>query len=145
MTLTAAVVCLALGLVPAEYRAEFHYAGAFVALAEGALPRAEEAVHAGLKVARRASTERNGLFLLAQLAERAGHVEEALRLYASGAAHRFKGQGGDALLAWGDLLAQGRDDAQARRAWALAVARDPESPAAVIARQRLGATARTSI
>lgn len=126
--------------LPNDFRSEFHFAGAFVALAEGNVVRAREEVVAGLKVAQRPSSNRNGLFLLARIAALEGRVDEALRLYAEGAAHRFTGQGGDALLAWGDLLSSKGDPAGATHAWTLATQRDPESPAAEVARQRMASS-----
>ena len=51
--------------------------------------------------------------------------------------HRYRYQGGEGLLLWGDALARlGRLD-EARAAWALVGERDPESESAVTATARL--------
>ncbi len=129
----------AVGVLDPDYRSEAYYASAFVNLAAGDLASAAKDVHQGLKAARRASSERNGLFLLATVARRRGDVEEALSLFQQGAEHRYQGQGGSALLEWGDLCAALARHEDARRAWAWAVERDPQSSAAITARDRLGA------
>jgi len=123
--------------VPRAYRSEFHYTRAAALLAVERYEDARHAVGKGIEVARRASSHRNGLFLRGRIALAAGHSEEALRLFEAGASHRYKGQGGDALLAWGDGLERlGRMD-EAREVWRLVLERDKQSGAAREASSRL--------
>jgi tetratricopeptide (TPR) repeat protein len=51
-------------------------------------------------------------------------------------AREYQQQGGESLLAWGDLLLRQGRHTEARAAWALVVARDPESESARIAQAR---------
>ncbi len=112
------------------YRAEQHFCVATVYLRKGLHDLALEAALEGQRHAVRASSERNALFLLARVHGAQGRTERALDLYAQGAAHPYRGQGGDALFAWGELLAaEGRAE-EAAHAFTLAVARDPESEGA---------------
>lgn len=76
-------------------------------------------------------------FLLGTIAYRAGQLKDADAHFAQGASHHYTCQGGEALLTWGDALsAFGRVD-DARRAYALVLARDPQSDAAKHVRSRL--------
>jgi tetratricopeptide (TPR) repeat protein len=128
---------IAVRRIPADWRAEGCYAGAFVHLLARDLDAAEREVRRGLARAVRASSKRNGTYLLATVAHRRGQTERALALFAEAAEHPYRGQGGAALLEWGDLLAEvGRRD-DAARAWQLVLERDPESAAAEVARGRL--------
>lgn len=114
------------------YRAEQHFgvAAVYLQLQTGLHDLALEAAREGQRHAVRASSERNALFLLARIHQARGRTEAALDLYAQGAAHPYRGQGGDALFAWGELLAaEGRAE-EAAHAFTLAVARDPESEGA---------------
>jgi tetratricopeptide (TPR) repeat protein len=123
--------------LPEDYRAEWSFSTFVVCLAEGALPAAAQALKTARARARRETTRRNLLFLEARLAEREGDDARAAGLYAQGAAHPYRFQGGEALLAWGDCLTRlGRRD-EARAAWELCRARDPESWAAPVAAARL--------
>ncbi|WNG45617.1 tetratricopeptide repeat protein [Archangium minus] len=123
--------------LPRLYRSEAHFALAASLLAVHRYEEARREARTGLKHARRVSSTRNGLFLLGRITVAAGHPEEALRFFEAGAAHRYQGQGGDGLLAWGDCLAElGRHD-EAREAWRLVLTRDKQSGAASRAASRL--------
>lgn len=123
--------------VPHEYRAELWLARARALAAVERQGEAREAAETGLSLAVRAPSERNALFVLADVARAAGALDEAAELYAEGAEHPYQGQGGEALLAWGDVEhTLGREE-RARAAWTAATRRDPESAAAELAKQRL--------
>ncbi len=124
------------------YRSEFFFTRAAALLALHRYDEARRAAVEGLERARRDSSARNGLFLLGRIVLAAGRLEEALRFFEAGASHpTYKGQGGDALLAWGDCLEKlGRHD-EARVAWGLVLERDKQSGAAWEATSRLGSTA----
>jgi tetratricopeptide (TPR) repeat protein len=124
--------------VPWVYRSEVHFTHAAALLALCRYEEAEREAHMGLRLARRVSSKRNGLFLLGRIAMAAGRLEEALRFFQAGATHPYKGQGGDALLAWGDCLQKLGRQEEAREAWQLVLARDPQSGAASEAASRLG-------
>lgn len=123
--------------MPEVYRTEVHYTRALAMLSLGRFEKAERLVRHGLKLAMRRSSERNGLYLLGRVLAAAGSVEEALGCFERGAEHDYKGQGGDGLLFWGDLLHRCGREEEARRAWALAIERDEQSESASIARGRL--------
>jgi len=124
--------------LPRDFRSEYHFAEAFLRLAEDDPPGARRAVLRGDAIAVRASSRRNALFLLGRIAAREGRSEEALTWFEAGARHVFRGQGGDGLLAWGDTLASLGRAERAAGAWRLVIERDPESYAASLARERLG-------
>jgi tetratricopeptide (TPR) repeat protein len=122
--------------LPGVYRAEPHYCRAAALLALGRLDAAESSIREGQSVAKRTSSERNGHFMLARVAARRERWSEAEALCRRGAEHRWRHQGGEGLLLWGDALARlGRDD-EARAAWTLAGERDPESESARLASER---------
>lgn len=123
--------------LPVIYQSELPYTRAMLRLAQGERHSAMAGARAGFAQAKRASSVRNGLFLLARCESAFGHWEQALDLCSQAASHVYKGQGGDGLLFWGDLLAQTDRLTEARVAWGLAVERDPESESAAIARSRL--------
>ena len=125
------------GQLGLPFRSEWHLAEAAVFVAARRWLEADHALKKAKLFAMRASTKRNvhfsrGLLLAAQ--ER--HLE-ALTHFEQGAKAKYVGQGGDALLAWGDCLAALSRNADARRAWALCAERDPQAPAAATARSRL--------
>jgi tetratricopeptide (TPR) repeat protein len=129
--------------LPIDFRSEYHYAEAFVLFAEGDYAGARRATQGGEALAVRASSQRNALFLLGRITLQEGRLEEALEHFEAGARHVFRGQGGDGLLAWADTLASLGRHEQAVEAWKLVTARDPESYAARIARERCCAHTRT--
>jgi tetratricopeptide (TPR) repeat protein len=124
------------------YRCEFFFTRAAALLALHRYGEARRAAEEGLERARRVSSTRNGLFLLGRIALAAERLEEALRFFEAGATHpTYKGQGGDALLAWGDCLEKLGRHEEARVAWGLVLERDAQSGAAWEAQARLGITA----
>jgi tetratricopeptide (TPR) repeat protein len=124
-------------LLSPDYRAEAYFTRAWAALQDGQLEKAQKHLTEGKGWSVRASSARNELFLWARLRAAQGQINEALAMCQSAADHKFRGQGGDGLLFWGDLLRDaGRTD-DARSAWILAIERDPESQGAQTARKRL--------
>lgn len=126
---------------PAYFKAEPHYTKAAIELAAGELDAALEAVALGLQTAVRASSKRNGLFLRARIRAGRGEHEQALADFEIASKADYRWQGGDGLLAWGDLLQRMGRSADAARAWQLTVERDPESESAALATQRLAEAA----
>jgi tetratricopeptide (TPR) repeat protein len=122
--------------LPYRYRAEHYFTHAVVLLALGDLDEAEEAALAGADAAVRTSSERNALFLLARVAAAKADWLRAEALCRTAAEHRYRGQGGDGLLLWGDALARLGRMVEAKQAWSLASQRDPESESAAIAAKR---------
>jgi len=125
---------------PRVYQAEYHFTLARIALAEGDATSAFTSVNAGLRAARRHSSTRNGLFLRARIRVAMNDSLPALADFDLAANMRYRGQGGDGLVAWGDLLRSVGREHDAQRAFALAVERDPESESAGIAAERLKAS-----
>ncbi len=126
--------------LPRVYWSEVAFTHAAALLSLRRYDEAEQQARAGLALARRVASTRNGLFLLGRIALEAGHLDEALRHFEAGAAHPYKGQGGSGLLAWGDCLERLGRSEQARAAWRLVLERDPQSGAARKATSRLEAT-----
>ena len=128
--------------VPRGQHAEVHLVRAAGLLARGRHREAEAAAHAGIDVAARASSRRNGENLLGRIALARGDAARAVERFAEAAAHEYRGQGGPELLAYGDALRDlGRGDAAAR-IWRLVVERDPQSAAAM---EATGVSDRSSI
>ncbi|WP_146209767.1 tetratricopeptide repeat protein [Vitiosangium sp. GDMCC 1.1324] len=126
--------------LPRVYWSEVAFTRAAVLRVLQRYDEAEKSAREGLSLARRAASTRNGLFMLGQIALAAGRLEEAARHFEAGASHPYKGQGGGALLAWGDCLERLGQGARAQEAWRLALERDPQSAAAKKAASRLGRT-----
>lgn len=124
--------------LPYRYRAEHYFTHVAVALALNRLEEAEEAAAAGADAAVRASSERNVLFLLARVAASQRDWARADSLCEAAAEHRYRGQGGDGLLLWGDVLTELGRPGPARRAYELAISRDSQSESATKAAARLG-------
>jgi TolA-binding protein len=124
--------------IPRVYWSEVAFTRAAALLALRRYDEAGEEARAGLKLARRVASTRNGLFMLGHIALGAGQLEEAARHFEAGATHPYKGQGGGALLAWGDCLERLGRGERAREAWRLVLERDPQSAAAREAVSRLG-------
>jgi tetratricopeptide (TPR) repeat protein len=127
---------------PPIFHPEHHFALAAVYLAKGDTRGALAELDLARPLAVRASSVRNEVFLRARCLAAAGDTPGALAEYQRGAAMAYVGQGGDALLAWGDLLARLDRHDEARRVWQLAIERDAESGAAAIAEARLAAQLR---
>jgi tetratricopeptide (TPR) repeat protein len=134
----ATLESLNLQCLPRVYWSEVAFARASVLLALRRFEEAGARAREGLVLARRASSTRNGLFLLGRISLEAGRLEEAMRHFEAGAAHPYQGQGGGGLLAWGDCLERLGQGARAREAWRLVLERDPQSAAAREAASRPG-------
>ncbi|GAC1352846.1 MAG: hypothetical protein NVSMB1_19830 [Polyangiales bacterium] len=119
------------------FAAEFHLSRAFAFLAENRIGEASKEIEDALVHAMRPSSVRNALFMKARIADLGGDWELADRYCAEAAAHPHRWQGGDGLLFWGDLLLRRGKREGARRAWSLAIERDPQSSSASVARSRL--------
>lgn len=125
--------------LPRVYWSEVAFSRAAVLLVLQRYDEAEKEAREGLALARRVASTRNGLFMLGRIALARGRLEEASRHFEAGAAHPYKGQGGGALLAWGECLEKLGQEARAREVWRLVLERDPQSAAAREAASRLGA------
>lgn len=120
-----------------RYEAEVLYTRSLVARLRGDLETAVAMSRSGLERARRASSERNGLVMIAAAEEARGNREEALRLLESAARHRYRGQSAGGLLLLGENLERaGRLDG-ARAAYERALVEDPESHLCGTIRERL--------
>jgi tetratricopeptide (TPR) repeat protein len=122
-----------------QHESDFFFARASALLEAGRYAEADREARVGLERARRAPSLRDGLFLRARIAVDSGRTQESLRLFEAGAAHPYKGQGGESLLEWGDCLDMLGRREEARRAWRLVLTRDPQSVVAPHAAARLGA------
>ncbi len=121
---------------PRSYRAEWYFTAAAAHSLAGDAVEADAALEAGSKVALRSSSIRNALALRGVLMRARGKLREAEHWLSRAATHRWRKQGGNLLLSWGDVLSElGRAD-EARSAWKRAIAEDPESDAAVQAAKR---------
>ncbi len=129
---------------PRQYRAEYHFTHAVVLLGVGLVGQADEAAAAGTDAAVRPSSRRNALFIEARVAVAQGDRDGADSLCHSAAAQHYRGQGGDGLLLWGDVLVQLRRVEEARAAWSLAIERDPQSESSKLAAARLNTLAAPS-
>jgi tetratricopeptide (TPR) repeat protein len=125
--------------LPRVYWSEVAFTHAAALLAAGRYDEAEREARVGLERACRASSTRNAWFLLGRIALAAGRLDEALGHFETGAAHPYKGQGGRALLEWGDCLERLGQGSRAREVWRLVLERDPRSEAAREAASRLSA------
>jgi tetratricopeptide (TPR) repeat protein len=126
-----------LGDLPRQYHAEHFFTGAVAQIAAGDLAEAERCARAGARMAVRVSSRRNALAICGRVAIAMQEWTDAERLFRAAALHPYRGQGGDALLFWGDVLSRlGRLD-EARRAYGLAIDRDPQSESAQLARTRM--------
>ncbi|MFT3839534.1 MAG: hypothetical protein QM723_21300 [Myxococcaceae bacterium] len=125
------------GALPYDYRAELHFTFVVAHLANRDVPSARASLENARRALSRFSSKRNILFLEARCARAEGDLKEAARLCELAANHDYRGQGGDGLLLWGDVCSDLGDLAGARRAWQLAIDRDPESESARFAQQRL--------
>jgi tetratricopeptide (TPR) repeat protein len=125
-----------LGDLPRHYHAERFFTGAVAQIAAGELDAAQRCARTGERAAVRASSRRNALAICGRVAAAMGEWTEAERLFRAAAQHPHRGQGGDAMLLWGDVLVRLGRSAEARQAYALAVERDPQSESAQLARVR---------
>lgn len=123
--------------LPLEFRPEHHYTRALALMLLGRLDEAAAAAGEGQAASRRPASARNALFLLGRIEAARKRWSEAARYLEAGAAHPWRGQGGDGLLLLGDLLTRLGRSGDAAAAWDLAIRRDPESASAALARERL--------
>ncbi|MFZ5439182.1 MAG: tetratricopeptide repeat protein [Myxococcota bacterium] len=120
------------------FEAEWYFSSFAVALAAKDWALAERELERAARVAVRGSTKRNLHFLRGRLDFARGDLEAACRHFEAGAAHAYRWQGGPSLLEWGEALERLGRVSEARTAWQWCVERDPQSPAAKMARVRLG-------
>ncbi|MFT3711757.1 MAG: hypothetical protein QM817_29310 [Archangium sp.] len=125
------------GVLLGAFQAEWYFSSFLVELGEKQWVAAQRALDDAEACTIRESSRRNLWFLRARLARELGHTDEALRFFARGSLSPYRWQGGGALLAWGDLLDEKQRHTEARAVWGQCVERDPQSPAAELARQRL--------
>ena len=123
--------------LPRRYHAEHSFTGAVAFLGTGELDAATRCARAGSDAAIRPSSKRNALFIRARVAAAIGDWTAAESLCRAAAVHPYRDQGGDGLLFWGDLLVRFGRPAEAREAYALAIARDRQSESARLATERL--------
>lgn len=121
---------------PRSYRAEWYFTAAAAHSLAGHVREADVALAAGTRLALRSSSVRNALALKGALLRSRGDLEDAEHWLARAAGHRWKGQSGGLLLAWGDVLNGLGRAAEARAAWSLAAVQDPQSEAAALAAKR---------
>ncbi len=119
------------------YQAECHFARYALALASREWTLAAQSLESASKAVVRASSRRNVHFFKGRLAFAQGDLSTAVVHFARGATNRYRGQGGPALLEWGDALRGLHREAEARVAWRRCSAEDPQSPCAVVAAARL--------
>jgi tetratricopeptide (TPR) repeat protein len=122
--------------LPRRYHAEHCFTGAVAQIAAGDLEAAQRCADAGARVAMRASSRRNALAIRGRVAAAMHEWPEAECLFRAAALHPYRGQGGDTLLFWGDVLSRLGRFEEARRAYALAIERDPQSESARLAQER---------
>jgi tetratricopeptide (TPR) repeat protein len=130
----ASVEADALGL---QYAAEYHFTRAMVDCAGKDFIAAERAARQGQLVARRASSKRNALHVLARVAFATGDMQRTIALLEQARGHRYKGQSGPVLALLGEAYEAAGKIEDARGAYAGALSLDPESTAAEKARARI--------
>jgi tetratricopeptide (TPR) repeat protein len=123
--------------LPRRYHAEHFFTGAAAQIAAGDLDAAQRCAQAGARAAERPSSRRNALTICGRVAAAMQDWIEAERLFRAAALHAYRGQGGDALLFWGDMLSRLGRSEDARQAYTLATERDPQSESAELARVRI--------
>ncbi len=111
------------------YAAEVHFTRALIELASGEYEVALAEASSGMANVVRASSERNGWFLLGRIEALRGNLEPALALYERGRSHRYRGQSGRGLLELGQLYERSAQPDAARAAYAQAIREDPENAA----------------
>ena len=126
-----------LGDLPRNYHAEHFFTGAVALIGMGKHDAARGCARAGADRAIRPSSKRNALFIRARVAAATHDWTLAESLCRSAAAFPYRGQGGDGLLVWGDVLTRLERLSEARQAYALAMERDSQSESARIAAGRL--------
>ncbi|HET7539508.1 MAG TPA: hypothetical protein VFK05_06545 [Polyangiaceae bacterium] len=123
--------------LPRDYRAEVHFTRAAALRDVGRLREARMAAQRGAILSRRASSKRNAWFILGSVAAAEGQPERAIELLEAGAAHAYRAQGAEGLLLLGDQYRRIGHNRESNRAYACAIARDPQGFAARQARRKL--------
>jgi tetratricopeptide (TPR) repeat protein len=113
--------------IRAYYAAEISYTQAALERESGNLELALEHAHRGLVDAARASSVRNGLFMVADIAARLGNMALAHTKFREAVDHPYEAQSADGLIRWARQLALHGEGDEARRIVQLAARRDPES------------------
>jgi tetratricopeptide (TPR) repeat protein len=108
------------------YAAEVEYTRAALERDSGQLERAMEHAERGLAAAQRASSRRNGLFMIAGIAAQDGDHERAHRLFEEGAHSRYRAQAGEGLSRYARFLESVGEAGKARRVRRWILSRDPE-------------------
>jgi tetratricopeptide (TPR) repeat protein len=109
------------------YAAEVLYTAAALERSAGNLQAAFEHANHGLDLAVRASSVRNGLFMVADIAGRLGDAGLAAAKFREAMDHPYKAQSADGLMRWAELLLRLGARDEAARIRGLAVLQDPES------------------
>jgi tetratricopeptide (TPR) repeat protein len=123
--------------LPFAYHAELRYTKASALCALGRHAAARREALAGCQCAVRASSARNGLFLLASIALGAGDIDRALLHFEAAMKHPYQAQGGAALFAYAQLLGERGQMASACATYRALLERDPEHPLCAAARDAL--------
>jgi tetratricopeptide (TPR) repeat protein len=122
--------------LPSHYHAEHFFTGAVALIGTGRHDAARGCALTGADRAIRPSSKRNALFIRARVAAAANDWILAESLCRAAAAFPYRGQGGDGLLLWGDVLMRLERLEEATQAYALAIDRDGQSQSARIAAGR---------
>ena len=123
-------------------RSELHFTRAAALRDIGAFEDADAEVRLGMVSGERASSQRNGIFLLGTIARARGDLASAVRELERGMAHRYRGQGGDSMLQLAGCYEKLGQLELTARTYGLLLRRDPESGAAKGVRLRLKKRAR---
>jgi tetratricopeptide (TPR) repeat protein len=123
--------------LPRTYHAEYFFTGAVALTAAGRLDAGCDCARSAAGAAIRPSSKRNALFIRARVAAAMNEWTRAEALCHAAAVHRYRAQGGDGLLFWGEVLLRLGYPEEAHRAYALAIERDGQSESARVAAQRL--------
>lgn len=123
----AALRDTAIASISYRYAPEISYTHAALERAAGNFDAALNRARQGLDCAARASSVRNGLFLVADLAARLGDVRLAREKFQEAVDHPYKAQSADGLMRFAAFLEQLGETAGAARLRRLAARQDPES------------------
>jgi len=120
-----------------QYAAEYHFTRAVVDCAVKDFIAAEREARQGQLLARRASSKRNALHVLARVAFATGDMQRAISLLEQARGHSYQGQAGPCLALLGEAYEAVGKLEEARGVYAGALSLDPESYVAEKARVRL--------
>lgn len=114
-----------------DYEAEVYYTWAALEREQGDYPKAQQHAEAGLALAKRPSSVRNGLFMVASVMAHSGDPHVAIDWFEEALAHPYKGQARYGLSRYAAFLnTQGKTDRAATVA-KLMTELDPESQLAL--------------